>query len=64
MSYMPRIENTKTLRAFELNVGTLRQFLDGIDDSAEISIDKSSPDRPGERTTYLVRVTSVEGDPS
>lgn len=60
MAYFPRIENTKTLQAFELNAGMLRSFLDGVSDDATVSVSNSNPDRPGERATVTLRVTSAQ----
>lgn len=59
MSYLPRIETTKTLRAFSLTAGQLREFLDGVDDEATVDVATDRPDRPGERTTTTVRVTEA-----
>ena len=63
MSYLPRIEANRILRCFELNVGIVRSFIEGVPDDAKITIHSTVGDRPGERAIYTMSVMSVEEKP-
>jgi hypothetical protein len=62
-TYKVTLTHTLELSGVETaNVGQLRRFLEGLDDTAELEISTSSGDRPGDRGTWSIMATWEETD--